>query len=83
MQDLIAAGATINPQDSSGQTPLVFAVSRGYQDVAKLLLENGADPEVRNSEGTTVENIARSRGDMAMVELIRLYLPDVKEPESA
>ena len=35
-----------------GSTPLMYAVLYGDADVVRLLLDNGADPNVRNEAGT-------------------------------
>ncbi|WP_417737758.1 ankyrin repeat domain-containing protein [Rosistilla oblonga] len=45
---LLRRGADPNLYDSWGNTPLVFAVTRGYTDIAQLLLDNGADPNLPN-----------------------------------
>lgn len=50
-QALIEAGADVNAVSSSGDTALQSAVSRGLPEVARLLLANGADPEIRNHVG--------------------------------
>lgn len=44
---LISAGAYIDARDSDGQTPLFYAVKRNNTDMTKLLISNGADPNVR------------------------------------
>jgi len=50
------------------------AVSRGYQDMAKWLLEN-AKPDVnwRNYEGKTALTVAQERKDEPMVSLLRTH----------
>jgi ankyrin repeat protein len=45
---LLRHGADANLCDGWGNTPLVFAVTRGYTDIARLLLESGADPCLPN-----------------------------------
>jgi hypothetical protein len=46
---LLAEGVNIEATtDPSGSTPLMLACSAGHADVAKLLLENGADLHARN-----------------------------------
>jgi ankyrin repeat protein len=42
LQALVAAGANVNLPDSSGQTPLALARSRGYAEMAKALAKAGA-----------------------------------------
>ena len=43
----------INAMDQSGNTPLHLAVDRGSQDIAELLIANGARVNVRNENGQT------------------------------
>ncbi|KAK0703686.1 ankyrin repeat-containing domain protein, partial [Lasiosphaeria miniovina] len=48
---LLAAGADVNATDSESQSPLHIAATRDIEDgyeIAKLLLEAGADMEVQN-----------------------------------
>src|SRR5262249_11919991 len=50
---LIGAGADVNAQCCSDQTPLIWACNGGHLDVARMLLEAGADPNKRNPFGYT------------------------------
>ena len=50
---LLKAGADPNAADSSGMTPLIWAVYGGYAEIAELLCEAGADVERRASTGGT------------------------------
>ncbi|MEG5045844.1 ankyrin repeat domain-containing protein [Microcoleus sp. B4-C1] len=43
----------VNARDKSGNTPLHLAVDRGSQDIAELLIANGAGVNVRNENGQT------------------------------
>ncbi|MEG4057047.1 MULTISPECIES: ankyrin repeat domain-containing protein [unclassified Microcoleus] len=43
----------VNARDKSGNTPLHLAVDRGSQDIAELLIANGARVNVRNENGQT------------------------------
>ena len=45
---LISKGADVNSQSKGGDTPLMKAISFDNVDAVKLLLENGADPEIEN-----------------------------------
>lgn len=38
----------------SGRTPLHWAIAKKHTDIVKLLLQHGANPNVRNSAGRTV-----------------------------
>lgn len=46
MKEAIASGDKLNELDE-GMTPLLWAVFRGDIDAVRLLLESGADPNVR------------------------------------
>ena len=60
LQDLIAAGAQVDFQDSYGNTPLGRAVfeSRGSKDVIDILLQAGANPDVTNKSGVSPRMLA-------------------------
>jgi hypothetical protein len=47
--------------DIDGRTPLMWAVERGHEGIIGLLLENGADPKIKNAEGKTAAEIAREQ----------------------
>ena len=48
----IAAGTDINIRNPmSGATPLIAATTFGHTETAKVLIEGGADLEVKNNEG--------------------------------
>lgn len=56
---LLRAGANLNSQDIGGRTPLMKCTDRGYQ---RSLIEAGADLSIRNQEGQTAAEQARSYG---------------------
>ena len=45
---LVATKIAINKTDSSGMTPLHWAITKGHITCVTLLLEHGADPNMRN-----------------------------------
>ena len=49
----IERGANVNWQNRKGNTALHFAVAYAYSNVADLLLEAGADPDITNLKGAT------------------------------
>ncbi|MEY2409153.1 MAG: hypothetical protein QOF48_1823, partial [Verrucomicrobiota bacterium] len=58
---LIAAKADVNarvlrPGNELGKTPLCISVQNNYAEMVELLLENGADPNVRFNETTDRQN---------------------------
>lgn len=51
---LIAGGANVNETSGSEHTaPLLIAIDNGHYDMAKVLLEHGADPNIPNDFGVT------------------------------
>jgi ankyrin repeat protein len=60
----------INAKDQVGSTRLHTAAYQGHLVVARFLLENGADPNVRRNDGWTPLHIAASGGHKALVELL-------------
>jgi uncharacterized protein len=46
IRTLIDAGADIDHRDVNGETPLMLAISYGYEETVRLLLDRGADPNV-------------------------------------
>lgn len=53
VRGMLDAGASIDGRDRKGRTPLIKAVQQGKQDVAALLLKEGADPNAADDEGMT------------------------------
>ncbi|KAF4693651.1 hypothetical protein FOZ60_010325 [Perkinsus olseni] len=63
---LLEHGALPNTQDGDGETPLHFAVGFLEYDVAKVLLENGADPSIRTRYSITVGENNFAAGSTAL-----------------
>jgi hypothetical protein len=58
-------------KDSRGYTPLLLAVRNDKWQISRLLLENGADPHVKDEEGNTPADYARAAGQTELAELFR------------
>ena len=67
---LLSRGASVNLQDSSGHTPLMWAVSSGNPKIVRRLLKAGASTRVREHMGTTALSLAE-RTDKQCAAAIR------------
>merc|ERR1719499_2984699 len=59
-----------------GQTALMLAVSHGRLDMVDLLLEGGADVNIRDEDGSTALMCAAEHGHMEIVKLLMRH-PDI------
>jgi len=55
---LLEAGADIHQPDARGATPLLVCCASGRIEFIRFLMERGADPTVKNSQGQDAEEIA-------------------------
>lgn len=68
IQLLIAHGANVNVQGSSGATALFWAVMRDQKDDVKFLLAHGANPNLTNAFGDTPLICAVQLGYLSLVQ---------------
>jgi ankyrin repeat protein len=62
----------LSPLDAEAwHTPLAYAVARGQGEIVRLLLERGADRNMRSPSGETLHEIAATAGHKEIVELLR------------
>jgi len=67
---LIAHGADVNAQSSSGNTPLMYACAGGHEEVVRVLLEAGANVEDHNENGHTPLMEAASAGHCGVAKIL-------------
>ncbi|MDD9901530.1 MAG: ankyrin repeat domain-containing protein [Alphaproteobacteria bacterium] len=57
---LLDKGARVNDTENTGTTALIFAAYRfqnpGHRNIAKILLEHGADPDIENKMGFSADD---------------------------
>lgn len=71
---LIEHGSELNALDEKdGQTPLAVAVKNGRIGMVRLLLKQGADPELADWPWARPHAIAEETGDAAIAEAIRRH----------
>ena len=62
----------VSCEDKDGMTPLHIACQSGHTEVAKLLLDRGADIDHKNAQGSTPLNLAIRARRKATVSLLLL-----------
>lgn len=75
---LIRIEMTPDQKDNAGYTPLHEACSRGHLDIARLLLQHGANPSETSPSGIRPLHDAVENGDMEIVRLLLAYGADAK-----
>ena len=67
---LIAAHADLNVQDARGNTALMGAVYRGWNDVVRALITAGADPYIANKAGLSPYDVAKGKPSGARQQVL-------------
>ena len=63
----------VNHQNHAGQTALMMASLFGREKIIKLLLEHGANPELKDKQGNTSIKLAQAQGLLRVVEIIQFH----------
>jgi ankyrin repeat protein len=85
---LLSEGAIVDSRSLNDTTPLMMAVQSGNEQMVKLLLDKGADIQLRNSLGFTAIDIADIYekpwiGDGLRSRWVKLYKkPYVRDPKA-
>lgn len=68
-QDVVAtlldAGADVDKQDKNRWSALMWAMTNRHKAIAKLLLDHGANPEVKSSSGRTASDFLAPNSEMS------------------
>jgi len=60
----------VSAQDEHGRTPLHLAAGMGQVDVARMLVERGADMSAQDEHGRTPLHLAASRGRVDVARML-------------
>jgi ankyrin repeat protein len=71
VKTVLAAGARPDHQQQAGYTALHEAALHDNVTMVKALLEAGADRAIRSDAGKTAADIAREKGNAAVLELLK------------
>jgi ankyrin repeat protein len=78
---LIASGANINAKNGHNHSPLSRAILAGHSQIAKMLLEKGADTTFVDAADQTLLHQACMKGMTGVVAAILATLPTLKPQE--
>lgn len=65
---MLSAGVPANMRTSDGDSLLMLASQGGHEQTVRLLLENGADPSLRNHHGETASSLASSQPVRTLID---------------
>ncbi|MBR5894744.1 MAG: ankyrin repeat domain-containing protein [Akkermansia sp.] len=74
----LAAGADINLESRTHDTPLLLATRNSHVECLKILLERGADTEARDNRGETALHLAAREGKAELLELLLQHKADIQ-----
>lgn len=61
----------INAVDKENNTALILASKFGYDEIVKILIENGADINIKNNDGKTALDYAEENDYKNIIELLK------------
>lgn len=70
VKELLKQGANVDAQNKNGETALFRAVQRKKHTLIQFLLENGADPAIKNNQGLTPLAVAQANNDQQAISLL-------------
>ncbi|MBN1981654.1 MAG: ankyrin repeat domain-containing protein [Chitinivibrionales bacterium] len=60
----------VNAVDENGNSPLLHSLAEGNNEIAKMLIQHGADINVKTKDGATALSWAIEKSDMDVIEMI-------------
>ena len=81
IKTLLEYNADPNAQGYGGYTPLMKASIESYINIVQLLLDNGADPFIKNDEGDTALDMAESpfhNANDAVIDLLKNRMATIR-----
>jgi N-acyl-D-amino-acid deacylase len=84
LRTLLDAGADVNARDVRGMTPLMLAIATDRQDeaVIRMMLEHGADTQLKNNSGETASDWARRTALRPATDLLKVRYDEMREAAS-
>ena len=70
IETLVDLGANVNAQSTGNETPLMKAIAFDNADAAKLLIEKGADPDIKNSMDRDSYSFAKASRNEAILSAL-------------
>ena len=74
MHLLIDSDAYIDAESPNGTTPLMMAAYYASPSAVKLMLEEGADPTLKNQDGMTALDLALAKDKTLSAQYIRVFI---------
>lgn len=71
----LRAGCDINGADDKGRSPLILAVSKGHGDLCRMLLEEGANPFIKDFDGNDAFTIAHENFQKEVIDILKHSIP--------
>lgn len=62
---LLDAGAYVDKQDRNQWSPLMWAMTNRHKAIAKILLDNGASPDIKSTSGGTAFDFAQPGSEIS------------------
>lgn len=71
VKQIIAYGIDVNDTTNRGMTPLMYAAIYNQTEIAKLLIEKGADLDKKDKSGSTALDHAKTSGSDEVMEVLK------------